>query len=497
MQALGHPGRNYFKFIEWTLFGMESMNPLPHPEYYASHQSIFHGGVIVTDDGFIPKTLIPQALSGAQLEWNGHTACGLPARDQFYKFQFPKKEDDPAIHMSWSDSPCWETCWNGGFLLQDAIVSEEIETFIIQHQWMEDDCEFADLLLPVSTLPEVDDIGLDKDSGQFTMFYRSDRAIDPVFDSKCDYEIVFEVAKTLEKLHGGVYTGLFENFTQGQHDFDFALSLAHKHSSIPEHDPSYTLEDFKAGKFYAIPTKEHWEDDPAGMIEFYEDPDGHPLTTPSGKLEFYSSALQYYFPDDEVRGPVAHWIEETEVHKERVTSERAKEYPFLLVSNHPRWRLHAQLDDVPWFRELHTSKILGPDGYSYEPLWMNPIDADRLGLKTGDVVKLFNERGNVLGGLDVTERIMPGVVYQDHGARVDTIIRGTGGLDRGGANNLIAPSGTTSKNCAGEVTSGFLVGVEKVDVFELARDYPERFNHSYDAGCGLVIDSRIVEGAGA
>ena len=100
--------------------------------------------------------------------------------------------------------------------------------------------------------------------------------------------------------------------------------------------------------------------------------------------------------------------------------------------------------------------------------------------------------GAVLGGVLVTERIMPGVVYQDHGARTDTVVGGNGGLDRGGANNLICPTATSSSHAFGEVTSGFLVGVEKVDVFELAREYPEAFGRDYDAEQGLTVASRLA-----
>ena len=74
------------------------------------------------------------------------------------------------------------------------------------------------------------------------------------------------------------------------------------------------------------------------------------------------------------------------------------------------------------------------------------------------MVKVFNERGAVLCGAYVTERIMPGVVYVDHGARYDPIVPGE--LDRGGAINTIRPHNVTSKNCAGMVASGFLVEVE-------------------------------------
>ena len=124
---------------------------------------------------------------------------------------------------------------------------------------------------------------------------------------------------------------------------------------------------------------------------------------------------------------------------------------------------------------------------------MHPTDAGVLGLETGDIVKLYNERGAVMGGVRVTERIMPGVVYQDHGSRVDSIVLGRGGLDRGGANNLIAPYATTSTHAFGEVTSGFLVNVEKVDVFALAEEYPEAFGRDYDPDCGLVATARVVD----
>ena len=96
----------------------------------------------------------------------------------------------------------------------------------------------------------------------------------------------------------------------------------------------------------------------------------------------------------------------------------------------------------------------------YEPLWINPKDAEKRGIKDGDIVKVFNERGIVLSGARVWERIMPGVVYQDHGARHDPI--DSGRIDRGGAINTIAPIGITSRNCVGQATSGYLVEVEKV-----------------------------------
>jgi len=184
-----------------------------------------------------------------------------------------------------------------------------------------------------------------------------------------------------------------------------------------------------AGKrYYVVPTDPEWEKYPAGLITFHDNPEKDPLTTPSGKIEFYSERLAQHFPDDKERPPVPHWVEKSDYHDERLTSVRAKKYPLLCMSNHPRHRVHAQMDDCGWFREINTCKVRGTDGYLYEPIWINPVDAMKRDIKDGDIVKTFNERGGVLLGAYVTERIMPGVVGVDHGARYDPIV--VGELDR-------------------------------------------------------------------
>lgn len=162
-----------------------------------------------------------------------------------------------------------------------------------------------------------------------------------------------------------------------------------------------------------------------------------------------------------------------------------------MCSNHPRWGVHAQLDDVSWFHEIVTGKVRGKDGYLYEPVWIHPIDAEKRGIKNGDVVNVFNERGQVLCGAYVTERIMPGVAYVDHGSRYDPLEPGK--LDRGGAINTICPHKPTSKNCAGHVVSGFLVEVERANLDELQRQYPEAFNRPYHHASGLTFE-RVLAG---
>ena len=256
-------------------------------------------------------------------------------------------------------------------------------------------------------------------------------------------------------------------------------------------------EEFNKKGYYICPVAQEWQEDPAGLIGFYTNPDANPLDTPSGKLEFYSARLAEHFPDDKERPPLPKWIEKGVTHDERISSERARMFPLLMMSNHGRWRVHSQCDDISWTREAPTCKVKGWDGYMYEPVWIHPRDAEERDIKSGDIVKTFNERGEVLGGAIVWERVMPGVVYQDHGARCDWIIGGK--LDRGGAINLISPGGTASKNCIGQATSGYLVEVQRVSMGEMdewRNKYPDAFEREYDPASGLRFDSWVEGGQG-
>jgi len=340
----------------------------------------------------------------------------------------------------------------------------------------------ADIILPANTTFEIDDIVFNTMHGvDISSIMLQQQAIQPIGESKSDYEIVLEIAKKM---------GKYEEITQGKCVEEW-IKVVYENTGLPNF---IKWEKFKEKGYYIFPTAPDWEKNSAGMFKFSEDPENNPLPTPSGKLEFYSQPLATRFPDDTERPPIPKWIEKSETHDERLSSKKAEKYSLLLVSNHPRWRMHAQCDDISWTREIPTCKVRGWDGYMYEPIWINPKDALKREISSGDIVKIHNERGIVLGGAYITERIMPGVVSQDHGARCDWIIPGE--LDRGGANNLISPSGLVSKNCGGEVTSGFLVEVEKVTKLKMEeweKLYPEAFKKEYEPGSGLHFNAWIKE----
>ena len=492
MQGVGKPGVNQLTFVEGTMLGsynrMRSGKPgvvgmlTPTSKIRPMVGAAYRGYIpfMWKQESMIPKTILHDVIATGKYDIYGSSDQMEVVEDQFkhYVYPLPGKQE---IHMLWSDTPCFSTCWNDANFFHRTMQMEKIEFILIQHPWLENDCLFADIILPVNTKYEEEDIGADHWPVQYNCVYLEEKAIEPRGESKTDWEIVGEIAKRM---------GLYEKYSEGK-TLQQWIKTGFDGSGM-EKAGICTWEQIQEKKYCVVPTDPDWEKIPAGMIEFYKDPEKYPMSTPSGKLEFYSERLAKNFPDDIERPPVPHWVEKSDFHDERISSERVRAYPLLVISNHPRWRVHAQMDDVDWFHEIVTGKVKGPDGYLYEPVWIHPSDAARRDIRDGDIVALFNERGRVLAGAYVTERIMPGCVYIDHGSRYDPIVPGE--FDRGGAINTICPRHTTSKNCAGMVTSGFLVQAERTDIEELRRKYPEVFSRPYDAASGQTFERILYRG---
>ena len=475
MQGLGKPGVHQANMISGAFLieqvtGKQCHSPMPQAKKIPFLGPAYTGYNMFAPmpKQIIPKTMVHDAILNGHFEIYGSSHQMLPLEDQFKKYTYPAPRCSP-IHMIWSDTPCLMTCWNDSNRNAEAYRHESIETFVVQHPWIENDCLFADLILPVSTKFELNDIGTEFIGYQYDTLFLEEKCIEPIGESKSNWEIVVEIADRL---------GVKEEYTKGMDEWGW-IKYGWKESGVAD---LISWEELKEKQYFPSPTDLDWEKYPAGLLQFYQDPGKYPIQTPSGKLEIEASGLLKHFPDDQERPPIPKWIEKSPMHDERLSSKRAKDYPLLCMSNHPKWRVHANLDDVSWFHEIPTCKVIGPDGYHYEPMWINPKDAEARGIQHGDIVTAYNERGQVLFGAYITERIMPGVVYADHGARYDPIVPGE--IDRGGAINTLTPHNITSKNAAGMVTNGFLVEVKPARLDELRQKYPEVFNRSIDrASC--------------
>jgi anaerobic selenocysteine-containing dehydrogenase len=526
MQGLGRPGVHQTKMIEWNMWAQHYPVPytgefspaMPHicdclrpvdgdlpdeinmkrfclsPEQEKRApelKKLFTQ--LPAPKQFIPRCLVQNAILDGHAEWYGlhcFSTSQVPKPGNYRlptnKYQFEKivypRPGLSKVHMIWSSSPCNVTCWNDGNSFIDAYRSPDIETFVVQHPWMENDCCFADIILPVCTKHEMHDLGNDMSSAAFVSVYKEEPCIDRLGESLTDFDVC---AKVAEKLGPDYYDAYTDNMSEEER-----VRFFYKATGCEER---MSWEEFDGRKIFVVPVDEKTADVPAGLHEFFRDPKNHPLTTPTGLLEFSSKDIETHMPDDPERPPVPHWIEKSGMHDERLTGDRAKKYPLLCMSNHGRWRIHAQCDDVPWTREVETMKIRAKDGYQYEPVWLSPKTATERGIRHGDIVKLYNDRGAVLGGAYVTERLMPGVAYIDHGARLDPIIPGE--LDRGGAINTITPNSITSRHATGMATSGFLVEVGKVTDEEMndwKRAYPEAFARKLDEAAGVCLDGWLL-----
>jgi trimethylamine-N-oxide reductase (cytochrome c) len=509
MQGLGKPGRHHAKWLEWNLhtqiFPMpyQGSDPfeLPHRAEIqrpaGADMDMFTGRMseVAYENAelmdllrvhknpplqFIPKCLVHDAILNGKTDWWGlRSFCG-PAEEQWTHHAFPAPGCS-AIHMIWTDSPCMVTCWNDGFRIAKAFRDPSVECIVAQQPWLENDCILADIVLPVQTKFEMEDICDDLGGGVVLSVFREHAACPPVGESLDDFDCVAAVARKLGPECYSAYTGndkskerVIELFYQG--------SVAHLDKNDDFH---------KKGIFAipCIPDIQDFEKYPPGLRAFAEDPDNNPLSTPTGKLEFTSTKIAEVFPGDKERPPYPQWVEKSELHDERLSSERAKKYPLLCMSNHGRWRFHANLDDITWHREVDTMKMRGKDGYQYEAAWINPRTAAARGIGHGDIVKVYNERGIVLCAAYVTERLTEGVIYVDHGARFDPI--DPEGIDRGGAINLITPTAVTSKTVTGMVVSGFLAEAEKVSDNEMDAwrvRYPDAFARKRDEACGVCLE---------
>jgi anaerobic selenocysteine-containing dehydrogenase len=118
--------------------------------------------------------------------------------------------------------------------------------------------------------------------------------------------------------------------------------------------------------------------------------------TPSGRLEFYSSTLKQW-------GWAEHALPtyiRSHVHPSNL---EPGELPLIPTFRLPV-QIHTRSANAKWLDEIaHTN-----------PLWLHPTDAARLGVETGDLVRVETRIGHFVVKAWVTEGIRPGVVACSH-----------------------------------------------------------------------------------
>lgn len=269
----------------------------------------------------------------------------------------------------------------------------ELEFIVVHELFMTATARFADILLPVNTGFERNDIC---DSWLLSPPYYIyvNKAVDTAYECKSDLEICGELAARL---------GIPDYNEKTEEEW-----LREAFRSI-EAIQDYDYDDLKRRRFLEVELPEY-----VPYKEQIEDPKNNPFTTPSGKIEIYSQGLADL--NNPKLPPIPKYFEGWE-------KPLIEKYPLQLFSAHSLTHAKSQFHNTPWLREVepHT-------------LWINPIDAQPRGISDGASAKVFNDRGQILITARVTERIMPGVISMADGAWFDP---DENGVDRGGCHNVL------------------------------------------------------------
>ena len=389
------------------------------------------------------------------------------------------------VRLNWSCGIPFNGSVSYGFRKNKALRLPQLETSIHQAMYFEDSCTMGDLILPVTNLQEIADLKSRSDT--VTILALQKKCQEPRGEAKSDREILALVAK---KLGGLDELGLDRDVWDVMQKDGYAKS---------GWQDQITWEKLNEVGYMAQPANPDWTKVTPPSLAFYNDPKKNPLRVPSGLIEFESSELKENFPDDKERAPIARYVRggpeaQGWTHDEdRLLSARAKTYPLLMQSAVREWGHHSGQTDIALTREIY--RIVGPDGYSYSPVWIHPKDAEKRGIKANDIVKVFNDRGIVLAAAVLVEKIIPGAVHMDKAGGSDMI--DPLGVNRGGSPNSIAPQNTASLHAYGLAPTAWLCDVQKVtgaEWEEWRKNFPDAFARPQHPAYGPFFEGWVEGG---
>jgi trimethylamine-N-oxide reductase (cytochrome c) len=484
MQGIGKPGVN--------MGCVEIGTPLDTSFYFPGYAEggisgdVFHTGVIQnlyqrmphlpsinTTYQAVPRLKIPEALMGEPVQ--GWFTDSMTIRGQFRPIFYPSPGLSPVkIYYRYGGSFIGTMSNTNRYV--KAYRHPNLEFVVNQSVWFEGEAKFADVILPACTNFERWDIGEWAHCGGYVqhsflglnhrIICMQHKCIEPLGESRSDYEILLELAKRFK---------LAAYYSEGCSQYDWCRRFF-EGTDISKRT---SWRKFLKKGYYVVPAPTEKQRDPVGMRWYYEGrpkdvPEPTPLpcdyprnfredlATQSGKIEFEASSLKAFAPDDPERPPLPQYIPSWEGPH---TTELIAKYPLQLMTPHPRYSFHTHSDGKDSFIndiEDHRTWI---DGYYYWNIRLNPEDAQARGIKAKDLVKVFNDRGEVICAAQITARIRPGVAHgYESSATYDPIGEPGNSTDRGGCLNLLTSSRDIIKNSHSTASNSCLVQVEKLNV---------------------------------
>jgi len=269
-----------------------------------------------------------------------------------------------------------------------------METIVVHDSFWTPMARHADVVLPSTMMLERNDIGGSPNDGCLIAMRQ---AVEPWAQARNDFSIFRDLAGAL---------GVGDRFTEGRDERAWLRHLYEEWRSRVADDGGATpsFDEFWETGFLEM---EGADADLVLLERFRADPDKAPLGTPSGRIEIFSATIDGFKYDDCPGHPT--WLEPMEW----LGAPLAQRFPLHLIANNPTARLHSQLDVGALSQ---SSKVQGR-----EPIRLHPADAAARGIRSGDVVRVFNERGSCLAGAVVTPAVRPRVVQLSTGAWYDPL----------------------------------------------------------------------------
>ena len=284
------------------------------------------------------------------------------------------------------------------------------EMIVVIDNHLTPSARFADLLLPDTTNFEQNDIAPQGSSGNMGYAIFTAKAIEPMFECRTVYEMCTEIAKRL---------GVEREFTEGRTQDEW---LRHVVDATRQAVPSFP--DYDAFRAMGIFKMKNPNEHIVAHKGFRDDPVANKLGTPSGKIEIFSERLFQLGKTWELpKGDVITGLPEYVPTWEGVSDPLRGKFPLQMITHHYKQRTHSTYGNVDWLK-----------GALPQELWMNPVDAQVRGIRHGERVRVYNDRGRVELPAKVTGRIMPGVVSLPQGAWYAPDTRG---IDQGGCANTL------------------------------------------------------------
>jgi len=264
--------------------------------------------------------------------------------------------------------------------------TSKLEFFVVQDNFMTVTAQFADLVLPACT--QFETWGMEDGWKYGEELLIQPQILQPPWETRSDYAICAAVAEKL---------GVGEAYTEGRDEKQWISAL---------------LDDYRESRFPELPGLAEFEENNLGVYtrpvdqpqvafqKFREDPLENPLPTASGKIEIFCEEMFKRNLPDEVPA-VPKYIQEWE----SPFGRESEKYPLQVLGTHFMPRIHSTLGNTDWNAEAFPQRV-----------FINPLDAAARGLKDGQKVKVYNDRGTVILPCRITRRILPGVVNIPEGA---------------------------------------------------------------------------------